>query len=59
MFLILFLVFSDLWRGNPESKRYLQKDAENWGFCHHQFLTVPTFAILILDQALCTICLCK
>lgn len=59
MFVILFAVFSELWRGDPKSKCYLQKDAENWGFCYHQFLPVPTSAILILTQALCTSNLCK
>lgn len=58
MFLILFLVFSELWRRHTESKCYLQKDAENRGLCYHQFLTLPPFAILILDQALFTRPLC-
>lgn len=59
LFLILFLVFSELWRGHPDSKCHLQEDAENGRFCHHQFLNVPTFASLFFSQVLCTNCLHK
>ncbi|KAI1239950.1 hypothetical protein IHE44_0011390 [Lamprotornis superbus] len=52
-------VFSELWRRHTESICYLQKDAENRGLYYHQFLTLPPFAIPILDQALFTRPLCN